>query len=227
MKPSEVKLHLDRYVIGQDEAKRALAVAVCDHYNHARHDLELEGDASHGIESSRGDPSHEQESLDYVKQNVILLGPTGVGKTYLIRTLAQLIGVPFVKADITKFSETGYVGSDVDELVRELVRVADGDTALAEYGMVFLDEIDKIATVAEASGTKDVSGRGVQVNLLKLMEETEVNLHSQTDLIGQMQAMMDLQRGNPQPRSISTRHMLFIVSGAFDNLGMIIRQRLV
>lgn len=226
MKPSEVKLHLDRYVIGQDEAKRALAVAVCDHYNHARHDLELEGDASHGIESSRGDPSHGQESLDYVKQNVILLGPTGVGKTYLIRTLAQLIGVPFVKADITKFSETGYVGSDVDELVRELVRVADGDTALAEYGMVFLDEIDKIASADGKSFGRDVSGRGVQTGLLKLLEETEVPARSPNDISSQFQEFFQMRDGKSPKRTINTRHILFVVSGAFSGLGEIIEKRL-
>ena len=117
MTPIQVKQHLDRFVIGQEEAKRTLAVAVCDHYNHAWRAHEVEDDSK----------------PEYVKQNVILLGPTGVGKTYLIRTLAQLLDVPFAKADITKFSETGYVGSDVDDLVRELVRAADGDAELAEY----------------------------------------------------------------------------------------------
>src|SRR5258706_10215152 len=112
---------------------------------------------------------------NYVKQYIILVGPTGVGKTYLIRCAADLIGVPFVKADATKFSETGYVGGDVEDLVRELVHRAEGDVNLAKYGIVYIDEIDKIATPANIIG-RDVSGRGVQTNLLKLMEETEVAL---------------------------------------------------
>ncbi|PIW64398.1 MAG: ATP-dependent protease, partial [Candidatus Omnitrophica bacterium CG12_big_fil_rev_8_21_14_0_65_45_16] len=127
LKPRDVKKHLDRFVIRQEEAKRILSTAVCDHYNAIREDAKQKGKAN------------------YVKQNVILLGPTGVGKTYLIRHLADLVGVPFVKADATKFSETGYVGGDVDDLVRELVQKAGGDIELAQYGIIYLDEIDKIA----------------------------------------------------------------------------------
>jgi ATP-dependent Clp protease ATP-binding subunit ClpX len=210
LKPREVRDFLDRYVIGQAEAKKVLSVAVCDHYNHVRACLE--------------DPSLRDE--DYAKPNIILLGPTGVGKTYLMRCLSRLIGVPFVKADATKFSETGYVGYDVEDLVRDLVKAAGGDSELAQYGIIYLDEVDKIAAQA-TPGTRDVSGRGVQTNLLKLLEETDVNLFSQTDLIGQMQALMDLQRGRgPARRTINTRHILFIVSGAFDGLEEIIRRRL-
>lgn len=210
LKPRDVKDYLDRFVIRQDEAKRAMAVAVCDHYNHARRCVENE----------------EEAEKSYAKQNVILLGPTGVGKTYLVRTLARLIGVPFVKADATKFSETGYVGYDVDDMVRDLVKAADGDTELAQYGIIYIDEVDKIAAASGAGG-KDVSGRGVQINLLKLMEETEVNLVSQTDIMGQMQAMMELQRGGkPGKRSINTRHILFIVSGAFTTMPELIKKRM-
>src|SRR5213075_1442749 len=129
------------------------------------------------------------------KQNIILVGPTGVGKTYLVRSVADLIGVPFVKGDATKFSETGYVGGDVEDMVRELVRRADGDIERAQYGIIYIDEIDKIASASELRG-RDVSGRGVQTNLLKLMEETEVPARAPNDIAGQMQAMMEFMQPN-------------------------------
>jgi len=222
MTPAQVKTYLDRFVIGQDEAKRTLSVAVCDHYNHVKRALggrgEDPGSSLEKTASARGPVS------DYVKQNVILLGPTGVGKTYLIRILAQLIGVPFVKADVTKFSETGYVGGDVDDLVRELVRSADGNATVASHGIVFLDEIDKIAGAQNPQG-RDPSGRGVQVGLLKLMEETEVNLKNPMDITAHLQGMM--QGGGPQgPSTINTRHILFVVSGAFSGIDEVIEKRL-
>jgi len=209
-KPKEIRDYLDRFVIRQEQAKRVLSVAVCDHYNHVRRCLD----------------NSKMESAEYLKPNVLLLGPTGVGKTYLMRNVAKLIGVPFVKADATKFSETGYVGHDVDDLVRDLVKQADGDVELAQYGIIYIDEIDKIA--AEGSrGGRDVSGRGVQINLLKLMEETEVNLHSPQDMMSQMKAFMEMQRGGkPNKQSLSTKHILFIVSGAFDQLAENVRKRL-
>src|SRR5437016_1273265 len=207
-KPREVKAHLDRFVIKQDDAKKVLSVALCDHYHHVR--LALEG----------------RESPNYAKQNIILVGPTGVGKTYLIRSAADLIGVPFAKADATKFSETGYVGGDVEDMVRDLLRLADGDASRAQYGIIYIDEIDKIAAASNTTG-RDVSGRGVQTNLLKLMEETEVPARSPNDIAGQIQAMMDItQRGKKGPSTINTKHILFIVSGAFGGLEKIVSKRL-
>ena len=207
-KPKDIKAHLDRFIIQQDDAKKALGIAVCDHYNHVK-------------ACERG-----EDLPDYAKQNVILIGPTGVGKTYLIKTIADLIRVPFVKADATKFSETGYVGGDAEDLVRELLHRADGDVRLAQYGIIYLDEIDKIASPANIIG-RDVSGRGVQTNLLKLMEETEVPLRSPTDIQAQLQAAFEYQRkGKVKRETINTKHILFIVSGAFDGMLEIVRRRL-
>ncbi len=208
--PRDIKRHLDRFVIRQEEAKKALAIAVCDHYNHAR--LQMQ--------------EAEGKNLDLQKQNVMVVGPTGVGKTYLVKHIAELIGVPFVKADATKFSETGYVGGDVDDLVRELVAKAGGNIELAEFGIIYIDEIDKLASRTTQGGMgRDVSGRGVQTTLLKLMEETEVPARNPQDMRGQMMAMMDLQRGGKEKDTINTKHILFIVSGAFSGLEEIIRKR--
>lgn len=206
--PRDIKKYLDRFVVKQDAAKKVLATTICDHYNHIKR-CSVKGPCK-----------------EYSKQNIIMLGPTGVGKTYLVRTIADLIGVPFVKADATKFSETGYVGGDVEDLVRELVHKADGNIQLAEYGIIYLDEIDKIATPTNILG-RDVSGGGVQRGLLKLMEETEVSLRTPFDLTSQLQAAMEFQSKGKVARSvINTRHILFIVSGAFNGLADIIRRRL-
>ena len=150
-----------------------------------------------------------------------------MGKTHLIRSAAELIGVPFVKADATKFSETGYVGGDVDDLVRDLVRRAGGDVKKAEHGIIYFDEVDKLATRGEGGG-RDVSGRGVQTNLLKLMEDGDVPVVSPNDMTGQLQNAMSAMRGSggTQPETVNTRHILFIVSGAFSGIEKIIRQRL-
>ena len=194
LKPKEITAHLDQYVIRQDEAKKALAIAVCDHYGHLRESIERPG----------------PDTASYSKQNVLLMGPTGVGKTYLIRKVADLVGVPFVKADATRFSETGYVGANVDDLVRDLVTQANGDLELASYGIVYLDEADKLATPSGHSG-RDVSGRGVQFGLLKLMEETDVDLRAAHDMASQMQAFMEMQqKGKIERKVVNTRHILFI-----------------
>ncbi len=209
LKPADIARHLNRFVIGQNEAKKVLSVALCDHFQHVR--LTLEG----------------HESPFYQKQNVLLLGPTGVGKTHLIRSAADLIGVPFVKADATKFSETGYVGGDVDDLVRDLIRRAGGDVNRASHGIIYLDEVDKLAASREGGG-RDVSGRGVQTNMLKILEDGDVPVMSQNDVSGQLQAAMSAARGNTpgMPDTISTRHILFIASGAFVGIDAIVRDRI-
>ena len=212
LKPADIKAHLDRFVIRQDEAKKVLATAVCDHYNHARMLREHE---QHG----------DGTALEFSKQNVLIIGPTGVGKTYLVKHIADLMGVPFVKADATKFSETGYVGADVDDLVRDLVSKANGNVELAEHGIIYLDEVDKLATLGDRIG-RDVSGRGVQTAMLKLMEDTEVPLYPPNDIRAQMNAMFNMRRGSkPERETVNTRNILFIVSGAFAGLEKIIEKR--
>ena len=230
-RPRDIKRHLDRFVIQQDEAKKVLSIAVCDHYNHVNGLRRLAEEK--GV---RADGEREVADLEYAKGNVILLGPTGVGKTYLVKHVAELIGVPFVKADATKFSETGYVGGDVEDLVRDLIQKADGDVQLAQYGIVYIDEIDKIAAASNLVGGRDVSGRGVQTTLLKLMEETEVPVRNPMDIQAQLQSAMDFGRGNRKKgksggggggkETINTRHILFIVSGAFERLRDQISRRL-
>jgi ATP-dependent Clp protease ATP-binding subunit ClpX len=211
----KIKAYLDRFVVQQEEAKKTLAIAVCDHYNHVNFIRRLEKEKAGGA-----------EAVEYSKGNVLLLGPTGVGKTYLVKHIAELIGVPFVKADATKFSETGYVGGDVEDLVRDLLQRADGNPDVAQYGIIYVDEIDKIAASSNLAG-RDVSGRGVQTTLLKLMEETEVPLRNPMDIQSQIQSAMEFQRkGRVKKEVINTRHILFICSGAFDRLKDQVSRRL-
>jgi ATP-dependent Clp protease ATP-binding subunit ClpX len=211
LKPTELESYLRDYVMHQDNAVEILATKICTHFHRRRWEMIHPED---------------EVAIGRIKSNVLMIGPTGVGKTYLVKLIAQKLGVPFVKGDATKFSETGYVGGDVDDLVRDLVREAHGDAKLAEYGIIYVDEIDKIASAGNVHGP-DVSRTGVQRALLKLMEDTEVDLRVPHDLASQMEAMMETQRsGKAERKKISTRNMLFIVSGAFGGLADIIRRRL-
>ena len=209
LRPAELIAHLDKYVIGQDRTKAVLSTKICTHFNR----LSLPQDA-------------DEDIVGRIKNNVLMIGPTGVGKTYLVKLIAKHLGVPFVKADATKFSETGYVGGDVEDLVRDLVNEAGGQIELAEHGIIYIDEIDKIAASGRSSGP-DVSRTGVQRNLLKLMEETEVDLRSPHDLSSQMESVMQMQRtGKVEHKKVNTRDILFVVSGAFAGLDELVRHRL-
>ncbi len=211
LRPTELEAYLRQYVVHQDEAIEILATKICTHFHRRKWEAEH--------------PSKEP-TVGRIKSNILMIGPTGVGKTYIVKLIADKIGVPFVKGDATKFSETGYVGGDVDDLVRDLVREAGGDMALAEYGIIYVDEIDKIAASGSIVGP-DVSRSGVQRALLKLMEDTEVDLRTPHDLASQMEAMMETQRkGKAVRKKVSTRNMLFIMSGAFSGLAEIVRRRL-
>ena len=214
MKPAELHEYLDRYVIRQDSAKEILATKICTHFNRIRYFVE------------KGEKDSE-EGVGRIKNNIILIGPTGVGKTYLIKLIAKkALGVPFVKGDATKFTETGYVGGDVEDLVRELVQQADGDIEKAKCGIIYIDEIDKIASAGNVIGL-DVSRSGVQRNLLKPMEETEVDLKVNHDPVSLMEAAAHFQKtGKRLKRTINTRDILFIVSGAFNGLEDTISRRL-
>jgi ATP-dependent Clp protease ATP-binding subunit ClpX len=206
--PKQIVDELDRAIIGQDEAKKALALAVCDHYRHIQ--AEQNGDVM----------DH------YQKQNVLLLGPTGVGKTFLVRSIAKMIGVPFVKADATRFSEVGYMGANVDDIIRDLVQQAKGDLRLAENGIVYVDEADKIAAAPGRMG-RDVSGRGVQFGFLRLLEDADVDINGSHDIASQFRTFMNLQKKGALTKEIvRTKNILFIFSGAFPDLIPIIKKRL-
>jgi ATP-dependent Clp protease ATP-binding subunit ClpX len=195
-KPKEIRAFLDQYVIGQDDAKKYLSVAVYNHYKRLAQDA---------------------DDIDIEKSNIILVGPTGTGKTLLAKTIARLLNVPFTIVDATVLTQAGYVGEDIESLLTRLLQVADYDVAKAEKGIVFIDEIDKIARKGDnPSITRDVSGEGVQQGLLKLLEGSVVNVPPQGG------------RKHPEQRMIpvNTKNILFICGGAFDGIEQKIAHRL-
>jgi len=213
LKPEELVAYLDQYIVKQDSAKAILSTKICTHFNRIR--------------QAETSPGSTGEMVGSIKNNVLMVGPTGVGKTYMIRLIANKIGVPFVKGDATKFSETGYVGGDVEDLVRDLAREADNDLELAQYGIIYIDEIDKIASSGNILGA-DVSRTGVQRALLKPLEETEVDLKVPHDPISMMQEIERFRKtGERDKRTINTKNVLFIVSGAFSELAKIVKKRIV
>ena len=213
MKPEELEAFLNDYIVRQEGAKEILATKICTHFNRIKFTERTQG-------------RNRYDSVGHIKNNILMIGPTGVGKTYLIKLIAKKIGVPLVKGDATKFSETGYVGGDVEDLVRDLVYEANGDIEGAQYGIIYVDEIDKIASSNNLIGP-DVSRTGVQRALLKPMEETEVDLKVPHDPISQLEAIEHYRKtGKREKQTVNTKHILFIMSGAFGGLEDLIKKRL-